>query len=481
MSYPISFEQRQKQSQNLKQSQLLMMLPQMQQAISLLQSPILEMSQLIDMEIEKNPLIDMIEELAEERLKKSEDPEEVAIDHNDFEILKRLDDEYRDFFDQNDVKPRISKTDEELKAFLDNSVVTPETLFHYLQNQAAETFETGKEKELAELIIGSLDDRGLLETPLQELAVIGQCDLEEMERILFMIQEFEPYGVGARTVQECLLIQLRQYGKKGSPAEKIIQECYEELLQNKIPAIQKKLNLEPQEIGRIIENDIAPLDLHPGAIFSSPNESYIVPEAEICEEKGKLVVLINDDSVPRLRLNRKYLRMLEDNDLPTETREYIYQHMMSAKWLMKNVYQRNETIRRILEYLADKQKEYLINPLGELVPMYMLDVAEELDLHESTIARAVANKYIYTPRGMVSLRAMFTFSYKREDGKAISSQTVREAIARIVDAEDKNKPLSDQKISSKLKETGIPCARRTIAKYRQELNIGNAQQRRQYS
>jgi len=481
MSYPVSFEQRHKQTQSLKQNQLLMMLPQMQQAITLLQSPILDLSQTINLEIERNPLIEMVEEVAEESLIERHDPEEVSIDHNDFEILKKLDEEYRDFFNQNDIKIRLGKSEEELKTYLDSSVVAPDTLYHHLQVQVQETFESDRDKALAELIIGSLDDGGLLATPLKELAALGQTDEKDMQRILSIIQDFDPPGVGARSVQECLLIQLRKRGKSGTYAERIVQDCYEELLQNKVPAIQKKMKLSASEIRTIIDEEIAKLDLHPGAIFSNIDESYIVPEAEITEEKGKLVVLINEDSIPRLRLNHKYVRMLDQKDLAPETREYIHQHMMSAKWLMKNVYQRNRTLKRLIEFLAEKQKDFLMDPCGELEPMYMLEVAEALDVHESTIARAVASKYVYTPRGLVSLRSMFTFSYKKEDGSEISSHTVREAIERIVQEEDKKKPLSDQKISEKLVEVGIPCARRTISKYRQELNIGNAQQRKLYN
>lgn len=342
------------------------------------------------------------------------------------------------------------------------------------------SFETDREKERAELVVGSLDEKGYLQTSLEELAALGQCSEQEMARILEVIQDFEPYGIGARSVQECLLIQLKKQGKQGTLAEQLVKDCYDELLHNKIPAIQKKMRLTPSDIQTIIEDDIAKLDLHPGAIFSSPNESYIVPEGEIKEENGKIEITINEESIPRLRINRKYLRMLDDKNIPAETREYICQHLVSAKWLMKNIFQRNDTLRRVLEYLSKHQREYLLNPDGELVPMFMLEVAEELDLHESTIARAVAGKYIYTPRGLVNLRSLFTFSYKKEDGSEISSMTVRDALERVIEGENKKKPLSDQKISEKLGERGIPCARRTIAKYRQELNIGNAQQRRQY-
>jgi RNA polymerase sigma-54 factor len=481
MSYPLSFEFKQKQTQNLKQNQLLMMLPQMQQAISLLQAPVMEISQIIDAEMERNPILEAIEEYGEEENKEREDPEEVTVDHDDFEIMKKLDDEYRDFFEQSGSFQKPTKQDEERKLFLDNSIVASDTLYSHLLNQSHETFDAEKDIEIAELIIGSIDDRGFLETSVDEIAVMGGVSSDEVERVLKEIQTFDPFGVGARSTQESLLIQLKNMGKESSLAYKIIENHYDELLHNKIPAIQKKLGISYEKICRVMDEDIARLDLNPGSWYSIVNESTIVPDAAIREDEGKLALDINDDVIPPLRVNRKYLRMLSQDDLESSTKEYIHQHLMSAKWLIKNILQRNETISRILNYIMKAQKEFFLSPKGELVPMTMRDIAEDLDLHESTIARAVSGKYIDTPRGVLALRSLFTYSYQKQDGSDMSAQTVRDKIKKLIDEENKQNTLSDEMICRELKSMGIDCARRTIAKYRRDLNIGNAQQRRKYS
>ncbi len=457
-----------------------MMMPKMQQAISLLQAPAMEISQIIDAEMEKNPMLEMIEEYGEETKKEDGDPKEIEVDHNDFEIMRKLDDEYRDFFDQSSSYQPKSRKDEQKKLFLEHSIIAPETLYSHLMNQARETFETEEELQLAELVIGSLDQRGFLGTDVEEIAAMGNVAPHEVEDLLEEIQTFEPFGVGARSTKECLLIQLRNRGDEASLAYKIIEKYYDELLHNKIPFIQKKLNISYEQICRIMEEDIARLNLQPGSWFSTTNDSVIVPDARIREEEGELVLDINDDVIPPLRVNRKYLRMLGQDDLDLSTKEFIHQHLISAKWLMKNIHQRNETLSRILRFIMKRQRRFFIDPEGELVPMTMRDIAEELGLHDSTVARGVAGKYIDTPRGIVLLRSLFSFSYQKQDGSELSAQTVRDKIRALINQEDKKKPFTDEKISQDLKALGIECARRTVAKYRNDLKLGNAQQRRKY-
>jgi len=463
-----------------------MMLPQMQQAIQLLQTPVMELSQMIDMEMERNPLLDLHEESFEEveRTQEDEEREEqgVTIDDNDFEILKKLDEEYRDFFNQNLSQTEKRTSDEKkLRAFLDQNIRAEETLFSHLMGQAHESFETEEELRLAEMVIGSLDDSGFIGTDLEEIVLIAETDVESLKKVIAVIQEFDPVGVCAADIRESLLIQLEAQGKKDSLAYKIIETCYEELIHNHIPAVQKKLNEPVEAIQKAVHEEISRLDLHPGAWFSNPNKSYIVPDAQIELENEELIISINDESVPSLRLNPTYLKMLRKGSVNDETKEYIQQHVLSAKWLMKNLMQRNDTIRRILEYIVSKQREFLSDPEGELLPMTMLELAESLDLHESTIARAVSYKYVYTPRGLLGLRSFFTTGYVTVEGEEISNEKVKHELEKIIEEEDKSKPLSDEKISELLKKKGISCARRTISKYRRALNIGNAQQRKVYS
>ena len=346
--------------------------------------------------------------------------------------------------------------------------------------QARQTFENKEDLQVAETIIGNFDERGYLQMSLEELSTITHYGVDKIKKIIEQIQTFEPYGVGATNVQDCLLIQLRCMGKANSLAYRIIENHYDDLIHNRIPLIQKKLGVSYDIIRNTIDEQIAKLDLRPGTWYSLHVPTQIIPDLTVRQEGENLIVEINDEPIPALRLNSHYLRMLDDQNLPEETKEFIRSSVVSAKWLVRNISQRNETLVRIVQYLTVYQKIFFLEPDGKLVPLTMREVADELKLHESTIARAVANKYINSPRGLVLLRSFFTNSYTTNQGEDISSQTVRDALNKIIESEDKKHPYSDESISGKLKDQGIPCARRTVAKYRRELQIGNALQRRKY-
>jgi len=274
---------------------------------------------------------------------------------------------------------------------------------------------------------------------------------------------------------------LRCLNKEKTLAYQIIDLHYQDLLHNRLLSIKKGLDCSIEKIKTSIRDEIAKLDLNPGTCFSQESVQTIVPDAEITDENGTLLVTVSSDFLPHIRLNKRYMRMLEDASLPAKTHDFIRQHIFSAKWLLRNVEQRNSTIERITSFLSMHHAQFFLNPDGQLVPLTMKVVAESLNLHESTIARAVSGKYVETPRGIYPFRFFFTNAYLTAEGTDISSETVRNAIQGIIDGEDKAKPLSDLKISGKLQLAGIECARRTIAKYRGELNIGNAQQRRVFS
>lgn len=493
MTYSMSMDLGPRQS--LKQNQLLMMLPQMRQAISLLQLPIMELSPLIEAELEHNPVLEYLEERTDdgelERVEEDavhEEPEaefneekEITIDNKDFEVLKQLDEDFRDYYDENqqEVTPR-TRDDEKKQTFLESSLIDTPKLFEFLMLQAEETFENAEDRKVAECIIGNLDERGFLQMPLEEISLLAGAPAEKVKTILIEIQTFEPYGIGASDLRESLLIQLRCLHKQNTLAYIIIEDHFDDLLHNRLPNIQKKLNCDYKKLCETIENQIARLDFRPGATLSASNQQNIVADLTIVLEDTTLIVEVNRDSIPSLCLNRRYMRMLEDESLPVETKDYIKQNVLSAKWLMRNIYQRNDTLIRIGEMLAKVQREFLINPEGKLVPLTMKTVAQDLDLHESTIARAVSNKYVNTPRGLLPLRSFFSTAYVNTEGEDISSTTVQDAIQNLIEKEDKKRPLSDDTISKKLKDVGIICARRTVAKHRQELNLGNTSQRRKF-
>lgn len=493
MTQSPALHQHNKQTQSLKQTQRMIMSPKMQQAIHLLQLPIAELAALIEAEIEQNPLLEYQEESLREEIEElsndkeetdSDDPDrEVTFDDDDFEVLKQLSDEYYDHFDLAD-SPSIRRRDSEeerLKLFLDSSITGKESLYQHLMRQVKENFNTKEEQLAAELLIGNFDANGFLGTPIDEIAATANIEKEKLLNLLAVIQTFDPVGVGACNLQESLLIQLRNLGKESSLAYKIIQNHYSDLLHNKIPLITKKLKCTPQAVKAAVQKDIMPLDLHPGLEYSRDPIQSIIPDLSIHEDyDGNLNIIILDDRVPTLRLNSKYIRMFEDPTLSQETKEFLKQKILSAKWLLHNLYQRNETLEKIANSLVAHQRAFFSEPDGALQPMTMKMIAAELNLHESTVARAVANKYVDTDRGLIALRSLFTHCYNTDEGEDLSSKTVRDLLLTMIEEEDKRSPLSDQALSLLLKEQGVPCARRTIAKYRKELQIGNAWQRREY-
>lgn len=472
-------------------AQRLIMSAHMQQAIRLLQLPLQELEPFIEEQVVLNPLLEIENDEDEddddsaaeegEVEANQEEEQEVAISDQDLSILNRLEEDIRDHFAESEPAPiKRSSEEDKLKTYLEQSICAEPTLQEQLIRQAHESFASSKEIEMAEILIGYIDEFGFLKTPLSEICSLHHLPEKELQHILTEIQTFEPYGVGASTIQESLLIQLRCLHKEHTLAYQIVSNYYEQLLHNHIPLIQKRLKCSYEEIQEAIEKDIAKLDLHPGTHFSAQPTRTIIPDVTLRQENDRLIVEVERDYAPSLRVNLRYLKMLNDPEVPNETKHFVKHHFFSARWLMRNLQQRYSTIERIAQSLADKQYDFFTKPDGQLVPLTMKTLADELNLHESTIARTVSNKYIYTPRGLFPLRSFFTSKYVSEEGEDLSAATVKQAILDLIAKEDKRHPLSDEKISLLLKQQGIPCARRTVAKYRTILRMGNTQQRRKF-
>lgn len=481
MPYPLSLDMQPKQTQ--KQSQRLMMTPQMQQAIHLLQLPLMELTQMIEQEVEQNPVLEYMpeEEDQEESEEKESLEKEMEFNDKQFEILRQLDEEFRDFFSESgQYIPKRSSEEEKKKVFLESLVQEEPSLNEHLMQQAREEFSDPEELKIAEAIFGYIDENGFLKTPLNEIAICFSFDLSKTEKVLKTIQTFDPIGVGSSNVKEVLLTQLKAKGLKNSLAYQIVENHFDDLLHNRLPIIQKGVKASLKEIKEAIQNVIAHLDLHPGTSYSKVEAPTIIPDVRLRQEGEKLIIDINEDHLQPLRLNRKYLRMLDDPNLPNETKDFIRTKILSAKWLMKNIFQRSDTLHRIAEFLLKYQHQFFLDPSGSLKPLTMKVLGDDLGLHESTIARACANKYIETPRGVFPFRYFFSNSYSDEKGNDISSKTIKKLITEWIEKEDKHKPLSDEDLSKKISQMGIQCARRTVAKYRRELKFGNTQQRRAY-
>lgn len=459
------------QSQNLKQIQRLILTPQMQQALHLLQLPILELSQIIYQEMENNPLLETLED----ELLQSQDEDFFE----DFHLTNLPEDLY-----PQKARGTLGRDEEDLRTFLENSIAYEHSLYDYLLQQAYETFLDKKSRDLAKILIGDLNAQGFLSSSLEEISLVHEVCIDDLQPILKEIQTFDPVGVGALNLQESLLIQLERQGKKNSLAFKIIQYHFSWMINNKIPWIAKALKTTPKKVLEVIEKEITRLDLHPGSSRASckSREAFlkITPDVNLHENDQGFFIEVNEEHIPHLKLNHSYLKMLDDQSIPKETKCYIHEKIASGKWLLRNLQERHTTLFRITEEILKHQKFFFSSCSGKLAPLTMKAIAEKLSLHESTVARAVCNKYLNSPRGIFPFRYFFTNAYVTEQGDLLSSKTVKELVREIVLHENRSSPLSDEKISKMIKEKGIPCARRTVAKYRQELGIGSASQRKTF-
>lgn len=476
------------QGVGLKMSPRLMMSAHMQQAIRLMQIPVMSLAAEIEEQMALNPLLEYSEDspATEERTDTENDEpsseEELVFDEHNFDILQHLDDDFKDYIaESNTSYTQPTADDDKKRTFLESLIQAAPSLFESLMAQAQEVFQDPAKVAMAQAIIGHLDEHGFFQTSLEEVALLNKFHISDLKEVLETIKSFDPPGIAASSIQESLLIQLRRQRKEHTLAYRLIEQCYDDLIHNRIRLIEKHLRCSPEAIQKSIDQEIGRLDIHPGLQFSKEQIHTVRPDVSLRQEGDNLVVESNKDDIPNIRLNTKYLRMMQDPSVERETKDFIKHHLFSAKWLMRTIHQRQTTIERIATYLAEHQADYLKNPDGKLQPLTMKTVADALELHESTVARAVANKYIHTSRGLLALRNFFTNAYVTQEGDDLSSKTVLETIKTIIGEENKKKPLSDQVISNMLKERGIPCARRTVAKYRMALNQGNAQQRKKFN
>lgn len=492
MSTP-TLDLQQKQTTDLQQMQRLMMLPGMQQALNLLQMPVMELAPLVEAHLTQNPVIELSDEADDEEIERLEDdnaeeeededsPVETAIRFadDDFEVLKRLDQDFREnWMEGNAVPQKRTAEEERQRTFAEQSISEQPTLCEHLTAQAHDSFEDPVDLKIAEILIGYIDDHGFLQTPITDIAALHRFAETDIRRILDVIKTFDPQGIAASNLQESLLIQLRNRSENSRIAEEIVEKHYDDLLHNRIPAIQRALRCTKEGLADAM-HQIAKLDLRPGTTYSRQLPQTIIPDVVIRQDGEDLSIKVNDDFLPPIKINERYLKLLKDNTLAADEKHYMEHQIASAKWLLRNLQQRNDTLQRIVQVLVKKHSKFFAETDGQLVPMTMKQVSEELELHESTIARAVANKYIDCPRGVLPLRNFFSAAYTTETGSEISSNAVRDIMYEIIKKEDKHHPLSDEAISAELKQRGIPCARRTVAKYRSELNLGNTQQRRKF-
>ena len=464
------------QVQRLSLQQILA--PQLQQSLHLLQVPTLELNALVHEELQQNPLLEEVsKDEARVEVESADDgrdttPADAQTDaqfEREFQTLAKLDDEWREYFAQtNSFRGRSREQEEQRQHFFD-SIVVQESLQQHLLQQLGFADLPPEERKAGELIIGNINDDGYLLTPLEELAISSGVPLDQLQKTIEMVQTFHPVGVGARNLRECLLIQLERLGKSESLEAAIVSQHLDDLGRKRFPEIARLLNLTVEQVQQIA-NFISTLEPKPGRMFSAEQQQYVAADVVVQKVDNDYLVLLNDEQIPHLRISNTYKELMAQGDKVADAREYIREKIRAGKFLIKSIHQRQQTIYNIARVIVDRQRDFLDNGLSHLRPLTMAQVAGEVGVHETTVSRAVANKYMQTPQGLFEMKFFFTPGFETSGG-ALSNTSVKEQIAKLIEREDTNKPLSDQEIVAILKEQGIPIARRTVAKYRTEQNI----------
>ncbi len=511
------------QSQGLrqvqKQTQNLVLAPQLRQSLKILQVPAMELRSAILEELQTNPLLEEIgtndesldadaSEPSPDEINEPEDefgdepvetdsadpstemeddwdePAEDLMDLNfedEFSVLREMQEDLREHYEheyEGEAQLGNSEAEEKRKFFFD-SLVAETSLQEHLLDQLKMADATPGQSEACQYLIGALDEHGFLATPLSEIGLLSGLPLKDLQDGLLILQSFDPLGIASLDLQDCLLKQMDARGWKDSVAYRIVHEHFPLLIRRRVPELARKLSQPPTVIHSALDK-IAELDPAPGRRFSDDSNQAISADAEVEKVGREWVIHLNNDYVPRLRINKTYKELITKGVLSPKEKEYVRNQMRAGKFLINSIDQRQNTIERITRKILAKQEDFFIHGPSKLHPMTMAEVAEEIEVHETTVSRAIANKFLRTPHGLFAFKYFFTPGYAGKDGDTVSNTSVKEIIGSIIEQEDPQKPLSDRKIVDLLADRDIKLARRTVAKYREELGISPTNLRRQY-
>jgi RNA polymerase sigma-54 factor len=477
--------------QSLRLTQTLIMTPQLQQAIKLLQLSRLELLTAINQELETNPVLE--ETLSDDDAEpdaweageaeasgdappQDGQPAEVTVENrvgDDFDWDSYLEDK---------VPPSPRQEREEKESYsLENLTSTGPSLKNHLTWQLQLTSLSETEKIIGAFLIGNLDEDGYLRLPLSEVAAELRQDEAAVEQVLKKIQEFDPVGVAARSLQECLLIQVEFHQLNNPLLQPLIQHHLKHLENRNYAAIAKEVKVSIEDVVQAAEL-IAQLDPKPGRSFDTMETRYVSPDIFVYKMGDDYEVTLNEDGLPKLRINAYYRDALSgQTHISEETKNYIQNRLKSALWFIKSIHQRQKTIYRVAKSIVNFQRDFLDFGIAHLKPLTLRQVAEDVQMHESTVSRVTTNKYMYTPQGVFELKFFFNSGINSIQGDQVASESVKEKIRQLVMAEDAENPLSDQEIVNLLRQANINIARRTVAKYREMLGLLSSSKRRRLS
>ena len=470
---------------SLRQSQRVVMTPLLQQAIQLLQLSTLELQEVVQKELLENPLLEELPESPETQdgQPAAESPtvptaEPVVSEAPPRDNERGTDDLPFDLtavmFDDHEERSLVAQEDRDDLPF-ENMVRSVSSLTDHLEEQLRFATEDAAIRHIGAEIIGNLDEHGYLRAEVSEIATRCGVDVAAVEPVLALVQGFDPPGVAARSIQECLLIQLKSDPNPDPVSVEIVEVYFDDLTRRRYPDIARALRLPLDRVMESVE-EIMGLEPKPGRRFGGNDSRYIVPDVVVHKMGSEYVVVLNEDGIPRLRVNALYRSLLRNSG--DEAKQYVEQKLRSAVWLIKSVDQRQRTLRKVTQSIVKFQRDFLDKGIAHLRPLSLRDVGEDIGMHESTISRVTTNKYVETPQGLFELKYFFHSGIASGDGEMVSSVSVKKMIQDLLANEDPSKPLSDQEVAQILKGRGLVIARRTVAKYREELGILPSHQRR---
>ncbi len=469
----------QRLSMQLKQS------PQQVLLSTLLQLPTLSLEQKIRMELETNPLLELDteeeleqnQELEMEEVQKQTDEKEPKDENEEFLEKEKEEIDWEEILhDQDSFETHVPK--EKNPDLYERTEVYTETITDYLLSQLHMTHLSDSEVAIGEYIIWNINSVGYLTVDVDSIAEQFQVDVEKVEKVLDVIQHFDPPGIGARNLQECLLIQLLEEEPKHELAIRVVRDHFDDFKNKRFEKVAKQLNVGLEDIKDVIEH-IRKLNPKPGEGYSAFDNNYIVPDLEVKKEDGEFKIYMNDWNIPQLRINNQYRKMMLDRKKTSkEAREFIKKRLESARWLINSIHQRRATILRVMETIIEKQRDFFEKGPQHLKPMILKDIAEEIGMDISTVSRVTNGKYVQTEWGVFELKYFFSEKIRTDEGEDVSNKKIKALIKEIIENEPGNKPYNDLKIAQMLKEKGYNVARRTVAKYREQMNIPVSRLRR---